>query len=95
MELDKRGAEREEKAAVAIASNQSFSGWTKTVTDPRLCAAIADRLTFGGNIIETARPHTVSRTPAASAPPSPADCPGAAPVAAIQSHLYCSADADC
>jgi len=59
--LDKRGAEllfqvlteREEKTAVAIASNDSFSGWTKTFTDPRLYAAIVDRLTFGGNIIET------------------------------------------
>ena len=38
---------------MAIASNESFSGWTKTFTDPRLCAAIVDRLTFGGNIIET------------------------------------------
>jgi DNA replication protein DnaC len=38
---------------VDIASNESFSGWTKTFTDPRLCAAIVDRLTFGGNIIET------------------------------------------
>ena len=61
MELDKRGAEllfqvlteREEKNSVAIASNDSFSGWTKTFTDARLCAAIVDRLTFGGNIIET------------------------------------------
>lgn len=26
---------------------------TKTFTDPRLCAAIIDRLSFGGNIIET------------------------------------------
>jgi DNA replication protein DnaC len=31
----------------------SRSRWTKTFTDPRLCAAIVDRLTFGGNIIET------------------------------------------
>src|SRR3954468_18135201 len=61
MELDRRGAEllfqvlteREEKNSVAIASNESFSSWTKTFTDPRLCAAIVDRLTFGGNIIET------------------------------------------
>ena len=37
----------------SIASNEAFSGWTKTFTDPRLCAAIVDRLTFGGNIIET------------------------------------------
>jgi DNA replication protein DnaC len=61
MELDRRGAEllfqvlteREEKNSVAIASNDSFGSWTKTFTDPRLCAAIVDRLTFGGNIIET------------------------------------------
>src|ERR687891_2757169 len=45
--------EREEKNSVAIASNESFGGWTKTFTYPRLCAAIVDRLTFGGNIIET------------------------------------------
>ena len=38
---------------IAIASNESFGGWTKTFTDPRLCAAIVDRLTFGGTIIET------------------------------------------
>ncbi|EDX20257.1 IS sequence [Streptomyces sp. Mg1] len=61
MELDRRGAEllfqvlteRAEKNSVAIASNESFGGWTKTFTDPRLCAAIVDRLTFGGNIIQT------------------------------------------
>ncbi len=38
---------------MVIGSNESFSGWTKTFTDPRLCAVIADRLTFGGHIIET------------------------------------------
>ncbi|MFK0155190.1 ATP-binding protein [Streptomyces sp. NPDC090493] len=61
LELDRRGAEmlfqvlteREEKNSVAIASNESFGGWTKTFTDPRLCAAIVDRLTFNGTIIET------------------------------------------
>ena len=61
MELDRRGAEllfqvlteREEKNSIAIASNESFSGWTKTFTNPRLCAAIVDRLTFNGAIIET------------------------------------------
>lgn len=31
----------------------SSTHWTKTFTNPRLCAAIVDRLTFGGNIIET------------------------------------------
>ena len=34
-------------------TNESFGDWTKTFTDRRLCAAIVDRLTFGGNIIET------------------------------------------
>jgi len=61
MDLDRRGAEllfqvlteREEKNSVAIASNESFGGWIKTFTDPRLCAAIVDRLTFGGKIIQT------------------------------------------
>ncbi|CUU59764.1 DNA replication protein DnaC [Parafrankia irregularis] len=75
MELDRRGAEllfqvlteREEKASVAIASNESFGGWTKTFTDPRLCAAIVDRLTFGGTILETGTDsyrlaHTRNRT---------------------------------
>lgn len=61
MELDRRGAEvlfqvlteLKEKNGVAIASNESFSGWTKTFTDPRLCAAIVERLTFNGAIIQT------------------------------------------
>ena len=61
MELDRRGAEllfqvlteREKTASVAIASNESFSGWTKTFTDLRLCAAIVGRLTFNATIIET------------------------------------------
>jgi DNA replication protein DnaC len=51
IELDRRGVEllfqvlteREEKASVAIASNEAPDGWTKTFTDPRLCAAIVDR----------------------------------------------------
>ncbi|MFG3585424.1 IS21-like element helper ATPase IstB [Streptomyces sp. NPDC047990] len=61
MELDRHGAEllfqmlteREERNSVTIASGESFGGWTKTFTDPRLCAAIVDRLTFNGTIIET------------------------------------------
>jgi len=59
--LDQRGAEllfqvlteREEKNSLAIASNDSFGGWAKTFKDPRLCAAIVDRITFAGTIIET------------------------------------------
>ncbi len=61
LQLDRRGAEllfqvlteREERNAIAIATNEPFSGWTKTFTDPRLCAAIVDRLTYNGHIIET------------------------------------------
>ncbi|GAA1618817.1 IS21-like element helper ATPase IstB [Actinoplanes couchii] len=73
LELDRRGAEmlfqvlteREEKNSVAIASNESFSGWTRTFTDPRLCAAIVDRLTFNGTIIETGTDsYRLSRTAA-------------------------------
>jgi DNA replication protein DnaC len=71
LELDRRGAEmlfqvlteREEKNSVAIASNESFGGWTKTFTDPRLCAAIVDRLTFNGTIIETGPSPTASPRP--------------------------------
>ncbi|MCA1681993.1 MAG: IS21-like element helper ATPase IstB [Actinobacteria bacterium] len=59
--LDRRGAEllfqvlteREERNAIAVASNEPFSGWTKTFTDPRLATAIVDRLTYNGHIIET------------------------------------------
>jgi DNA replication protein DnaC len=61
LELDRRGAEllfqvfteREERASVAVASNSAFSEWARTFTDPRLCAAIVDRITFEAHIIET------------------------------------------
>jgi DNA replication protein DnaC len=61
LELDRRGAEllfqvfteREERSSIAIASNAAFSEWTSTFTDPRLCAAIVDRLTFDAHIIQT------------------------------------------
>ncbi|WP_439678276.1 IS21-like element helper ATPase IstB [Embleya sp. MST-111070] len=61
LELDRRGAEmlfqvlteREEKNSIAVASNEAFTGWSRTFTDPRLCAAIVDRLTFNATLIET------------------------------------------
>ncbi|GLW75352.1 hypothetical protein Kpho02_76490 [Kitasatospora phosalacinea] len=61
LNLDKKGAkllfqiftEREERKATAVASNAPFGEWDKTFTDPRLCAAIADRLTFRFTLIET------------------------------------------
>ncbi len=59
--LDARGAEllfqilteREEKASVALASNLPFSEWGQVIADPRLVAAIVDRVTFNAHIIET------------------------------------------
>ncbi|GAA3503347.1 hypothetical protein GCM10019016_104570 [Streptomyces prasinosporus] len=61
-ELDRQGGAeflfqvltaREERNSVAIASGESFGGWTKIFTDPRLRAAIVGHLTFGGTVIET------------------------------------------
>jgi IstB-like ATP binding protein len=103
MELDRRGAEllfqvlteHEETTSVAIAINESFTGWTKTFTCPRLCAAIVDRLTFAGNIIETGtcsyrlahpqRHRIVSghRTEAANEPDSTASRPAVHAAAAL------------
>lgn len=37
----------------AVGTRAPFAGWGKIFTDPKLCAAIVDRLTFGGNILET------------------------------------------
>jgi len=61
VQLDAKGAEllfqilteREEKSSVATASNLPFSEWGQVVGDPRLVAAIVDRLTFNAHIIET------------------------------------------
>lgn len=61
MELGRRGAgllfqvftEREERAFIAVASNAG-PGWLDQVLHRScFCAAIVDRLIFGGNMIET------------------------------------------
>ena len=59
--LDPRGAEllfqvltdREERASVAVASSAPFSEWGQTFTDPRLAAAVVDRLASRAHILET------------------------------------------
>jgi DNA replication protein DnaC len=59
--LDPRGAEllfqiiteREERSSIAVASNAPFSEWGRVFSDPRLVAAIVDRLTFNSVIVET------------------------------------------
>ncbi|MEV6423709.1 ATP-binding protein [Streptomyces sp. NPDC051662] len=59
--LDKKGAkllfqiftEREERKATAVATNSPFAEWDKTFGNRRLCAAIADRITFRCSLIQT------------------------------------------
>ena len=59
--IDPRGAEllfqiiteREERASIAIATNLPFSEWGAVFPDPRLVAAIVDRVTFNAHILET------------------------------------------
>jgi DNA replication protein DnaC len=61
VQIDPRGAEllfqiiteREEKASIAIATNLPFSEWGTVIPDPRLVAAIVDRVTFNAHILET------------------------------------------
>jgi DNA replication protein DnaC len=59
--LDPRGAEllfqiiteRDEKGSIGLASNLPFSEWGTVFPDPRLVAAVVDRVTFNAHIIET------------------------------------------
>ncbi len=59
--IDPRGAEllfqiiteREERASIAIGTNLPFSEWGTVFPDPRLVAAIVDRVTFNAHILET------------------------------------------
>lgn len=45
--------ERGERASIGLASNLPFSEWGAVFPDPRLVAAIVDRITFNAHIIET------------------------------------------
>jgi DNA replication protein DnaC len=79
--VDPRGAEllfqvlteREERASVAAASNHPFSEWGSTFTDPRLAAAVVDRLTFHAHIIETGTDSYRLRTARAKKNTKPRD----------------------
>jgi DNA replication protein DnaC len=61
VQIDPRGAEllfqiiteREERVSIALASNLPFSEWESVFPDPRLVAAIVDRITFDAHILET------------------------------------------
>ncbi|WP_308434997.1 IS21-like element helper ATPase IstB [Nocardia jinanensis] len=79
-ELGRRGAEllfqvlteREERKSVAIVSNRDIANWSEIFPDPRLRAAIIDRLTFGGTIVRTG---SRSYRRAHSRPSAPTDTP--------------------
>jgi DNA replication protein DnaC len=61
IQIDPRGAEllfqiiteRDERASIAIGTNLPFSEWGTVFPDPRLVAAIVDRVTFNAHILET------------------------------------------
>jgi DNA replication protein DnaC len=61
VQIDPRGAEllfqviteREERASITIGTNLPFSEWGAVFPDPRLVAAIVDRVTFNAHILET------------------------------------------
>jgi len=61
IQIDPKGAEllfqiitaREERASIAIATNLPFSEWGSVFPDPRLVAAIVDRVTFNAHILQT------------------------------------------
>ena len=46
-------AQRSERRSVAITSNLPFSEWTTVFSDPRLCKAVIERLTYRSHIIDT------------------------------------------
>ena len=61
LDLDKAGAKllfqiftnREERRAMAVASNAPFSEWNRTFSDPRLCSADRRPAHLPSHIIET------------------------------------------
>ena len=61
VQVDPRGAEllfqiiteREERASIAVATHLPFSEWGTVFPDPRVVAAIVDRVTFNAHILET------------------------------------------
>lgn len=59
--------EREERASIGLASNLSFSNGGSVFPDPRLVAAIVDRITFNAHILETGTESYRLRTSKSSA----------------------------
>ena len=46
-------AQRSEKGSVIVTTNLPFSEWISVFTDPRLCKAVVERLTYRSHIVET------------------------------------------
>jgi DNA replication protein DnaC len=46
-------AERAEAGSVVMTTNLPFSEWTTVFSDPRLCKAVVERLTYRSHIVET------------------------------------------
>ncbi|MCB0938557.1 MAG: IS21-like element helper ATPase IstB [Mycobacterium sp.] len=76
VQIDSRGAEllfqiiteREERASIALASSLPFSEWGSVFPDPRLVAAIVDRITFNAHILETGTDSYRLRTSKTASP---------------------------
>jgi len=85
---DSRGAEllfqviteREERASIAIGTNLPFSECGTVFPDPRLAAAIVDRVTFNAHILETGtqsyRLHASKAATRSTKPAKPPATPG-------------------
>jgi DNA replication protein DnaC len=81
VQIDPRGAEllfqiiteRDERASIGIGTNLPFSEWGTVFPDPRLVAAIVDRVTFNAHIIETGtQSYRLAASKTAARAPRPA-----------------------
>jgi len=48
-------AQRSEQSSVIVTTNLPFSEWTTVFSDPRLCKAVVERLSFRSHIVETGK----------------------------------------
>jgi DNA replication protein DnaC len=84
VQLDPRGAEllfqiiteRDERASIGLATNLPFSEWGSVFPDPRLVAAIVDRVTFNAHILETGTKSYRLTTSKTSRPAKPQQARG-------------------
>jgi DNA replication protein DnaC len=86
VQLDPRGAEllfqiiteRDERASIGLATNLPFSEWGTVFPDPRLGAAIVDRVTFNAHILETGtQSYRLAASKTSRARGAPSQRPGA------------------